>query len=538
MVQIISTNSTASIALLAGEDYFLLPGIAHSPTGTAITPADSSDIYIDGSLVSLGGAAIFGASGGVRITIGANGSVYGSQSSYLIGAVSNALDNLILTNHGVMSGGIIGAQDNFRYVNTGEFSYVAEVGRAAVEVAGSNAVIQNSGTITSFDLVGVEFELTSSGTARVQNSGTISADIAAISVQGGSTAALILTNSGVITSGTNAVLAEDQADRVTNTGLLDGDVVLAGGADVVSNTGTIAGLLNLGSEGDRYVGSGDALVTGQVLGDSGNDTLIGGALSDDMDGGADNDTLRGNGGNDTLAGGTGDDNIAGGDGNDDLLGGDNDDFMGGNAGDDLLDGEAGNDTLRGANGDDTLRGRDGDDRIVGGAGNDVADGGGNNDDVSGGSGEDVLNGNAGDDTVRGGTDNDSVSGSSGADILFGNDGDDVITGGLQRDVLFGGRGADSFVFTTAADSDTAGADRDVIRDFEQGTDLIDLAQLTGPVLTFVGAGGFTGGGTGSVRAINQGGNSVVQIDVDGDGSADSGILVSGVINLTADDFVL
>lgn len=42
-----------------------------------------------------------------------------------------------------------------------------------------------------------------------------------------------------------------------------------------------------------------------------------------------------------------------------------------------------------------------------------------------------------------------------------------------------------------------------------------------------------------VRAsVNSGGNSVVRVDVDGDGSADMKIVLDGVSGLTVGDFIL
>ena len=50
-------------------------------------------------------------------------------------------------------------------------------------------------------------------------------------------------------------------------------------------------------------------------------------------------------------------------------------------------------------------------------------------------------------------------------------------------------------------------------------------------------GAFTGT-KGELRALNSGANSIVQGDVDGDTHADFAILVEGVNNLHAADFVL
>lgn len=127
---------------------------------------------------------------------------------------------------------------------------------------------------------------------------------------------------------------------------------------------------------------------------------------------------------------------------DPLTGGEGVDFINARGGDDVASGRGGDDRIWGGLGDDRLNGEVGDDRLYGGRGQDV---------LNGGSGDDVLYGGKGDDVLRGGT---------GADRLEGGRGDDVLRGGA---------GADAFVY-----GDTEfGEDR--IRDFEDGTDMLDLS---------------------------------------------------------------
>ncbi|MEM6912713.1 MAG: hypothetical protein AAF511_01910 [Pseudomonadota bacterium] len=63
---------------------------------------------------------------------------------------------------------------------------------------------------------------------------------------------------------------------------------------------------------------------------------------------------------------------------------------------------------------------------------------------------------------------DSLLGTDDRDVLRGRRGDDTLNGGKGRDVLFGGKGSDLFVLS---ETDAT----DVIRDFELGTDKIELA---------------------------------------------------------------
>jgi Ca2+-binding RTX toxin-like protein len=130
-------------------------------------------------------------------------------------------------------------------------------------------------------------------------------------------------------------------------------------------------------------GDGNDVLVGDLisLGETGNDTMIGGDGADILLGGAGDDSLMagsgvsggaapgdlewliGGAGNDTVIGSSGRDIIweqldAGEGGNDSVLGGDGNDL--------ILTGQ-GNDTLVGGNGDDDLYGGDGTDRFVFGA---------------------------------------------------------------------------------------------------------------------------------------------------------------------------
>ncbi|WP_022697295.1 M10 family metallopeptidase C-terminal domain-containing protein [Euryhalocaulis caribicus] len=96
------------------------------------------------------------------------------------------------------------------------------------------------------------------------------------------------------------------------------------------------------------------------------------------------------------------------------------------------------------------------------------------------------------------------------------------------DRLFGSRGADEFVYKTTSDS--TGAVRDLIAGFESGLDFINLAAIdddTGTsgdqFFTFI-TGDFSNT-AGELRVVDQGGKSLVQADVDGDGASDFSIAV-------------
>jgi Ca2+-binding RTX toxin-like protein len=115
---------------------------------------------------------------------------------------------------------------------------------------------------------------------------------------------------------------------------------------------------------------------------------------------------------------------------------------------------------------------------------------------------------------------------------------------MGKDELAGNSGNDTFIFNSVAES-PAGNARDVIDDFEQGSDVIDLtsidADVTGGGLsdpfTFIGTTPFDNI-AGELRYRFEPGNTVVEGDVNGDGTADFQIELVSQIALTASDFLL
>lgn len=158
--------------------------------------------------------------------------------------------------------------------------------------------------------------------------------------------------------------------------------------------------------------------------------------------------------------------------------------------------------------------------------------------------------------VRGTVGDDVIHGSIGDDLLIGQEGSDIIVGGKGKDILYGGqqtqylpahtngghedgyttnpypyyygdRQSDTFVFN-AGDSGVGSANRDVIRGFEVGVDKIDLSSM-GPNLHF------------AIQKI--GGNSLVKIDADHNGSYEMQIMVvfgtwTGAEHFSHSDFIL
>ena len=149
-------------------------------------------------------------------------------------------------------------------------------------------------------------------------------------------------------------------------------------------------------------------------------------------------------------------------------------------------------------GDDIIAGGNGDDIVRAGAGNDIVWGdSGSNSDLND-NGQDTLYGDDGNDELHGGNGKDYLDGGADHDKLYGDNGVDILYGNTGADDLYGGNAGDVFLYKTFAESGSltgvwnrAGdavpaigstASGDWIRDFETGSDKIDLGALN-PLLT-------------------------------------------------------
>ena len=162
----------------------------------------------------------------------------------------------------------------------------------------------------------------------------------------------------------------------------------------------------------------------------------------------------------------------------------------------------------------------------------------------GGSGNDFIISNDIKGDLEGGLGDDELWGGAGADLLQGGAGDDLLYGQEGKDRMIGGIGADLFWFETARDSGRTKANADVIVDFiSRQNDKIYLADID-PVpggvdndFTFIGRRAFTGDGA-EIRFTVANGDTTVFADVNGDRKVDFAIVLEGVTNLSANDFVL
>jgi len=284
---IISTIVTTNTDITGPQGLLIArTGGVLTETGNAIDNTDLSGVTDGVRLIVEGTVA---SSGGLGVVLSGGSSSYHSVVITESGSVaSTSIFNAI------QIAGVGG-----RLFNAGSID-----GNGGLSMIGDNCVVQNSGSITGILAAvtldgGTGFSLVNSGTiagdgtitlvnasASIQNSGLIMATIAAqpaISLL--SVSALSLRNSGEIIAPGKAIQGAGQADNIRNSGTIDGDVFLGGGADVFR-----------GKQG---------VLLGVLSGDAGADFLSGGKGDQLIFGGTENDSLSGDAGDDTLFGGNG-----------------------------------------------------------------------------------------------------------------------------------------------------------------------------------------------------------------------------------------
>lgn len=152
-------------------------------------------------------------------------------------------------------------------------------------------------------------------------------------------------------------------------------------------------------------------------------------------------------------------------------------------------------------------------------------------------------GTDGNDTLKFETLGRFLDGLDGKDKLLGGKKADELNGGDGKDMLTGKQGNDLFVFLDADESLAGKSNRDVITDFGTGKDKIDLSGIDAidggddNRFSFIKKAHFDGD-PGSLRYETSGKFTLVQADIDGDGSVDLEIQLAGKHALTARDFIL
>ena len=307
------------------------------------------------------------------------------------------------------------------------------------------------------------------------------------------------------------------------------------GVDTIIYTGNTAATVDLSSTAAQDTGHGTDTITNveNVISGNGADTLQGNNVAN---------TLRGNNGSDTLTGNSGNDKLFGG------------------AGKDRLQGDAGNDILNGGAGVDTIiyTGDTAATVKLNGVWRGMAQNTGHGRDtitgvenVTSGAGDDTLRGSSVSNKLIGNNGDDTLAGFGGDDTLGGGGGNDILKGGVGKDILLGGAGADTFVFTNTSHSSATISRADIIKDFTGGVDKIDLSAIDASTV-LAGNNIFTFDGTTPIGTSQLGDiyykqfdktgtvndHTMLFVDTDNDRGREMSIKLTGLIDLSADDFIL
>jgi hypothetical protein len=226
--------------------------IGSSTDWDGVNAAANCSVQVLGTIISVGGNALYFTGGGNNVNVGSQGAIMGSLNA---GAAINAnAGGLSVTNAGDISGsfGVYCATGNNEILNSGHISGAV----AGIHVAAPNfEYISNSGVIEASE--GEAISMAGHGSINIDNSGTIRATGFAIYLQG-----------------TGSV-------DIRNTGHISGAIRLPDGFSTYDgSTGTIHGEVQGGSLLDK-------ITTG-----AGRNSLVGGGGADMLEGGAGRDAFK------------------------------------------------------------------------------------------------------------------------------------------------------------------------------------------------------------------------------------------------------
>jgi Ca2+-binding RTX toxin-like protein len=149
--------------------------------------------------------------------------------------------------------------------------------------------------------------------------------------------------------------------------------------------------------------------------------------------------------------------------------------------------------------------------------------------------------------INGGDSTDQIRGGALADTINGGQGNDKIIGFTGADIITGGDGADQFRYLFATDSGL-GVAADHITDFLAGLDKFNFTLLDAdPVAAgrqaaqYIDTAAFSGVGYAELRYSVSGADLLVQVDLDGNGTADMEIVLDNAAAtqvLSSGDFLL
>ena len=126
---------------------------------------------------------------------------------------------------------------------------------------------------------------------------------------------------------------------------------------------------------------------------------------------------------------------------------------------------------------------------------------------------------------------DKLVGGKDNDLLIGLKGKDRLKGGRGADVLIGGKGKDTFIFKNIKDSLSSEGKSDHLLDFGK-KDKIKLSAIADE-LKFIGNDSFTGT-AGEVRFDNE----MLELDKNGNGTADLALLMPGTESIKGANLIL
>ena len=235
-----------------------------------------------------------------------------------------------------------------------------------------------------------------------------------------------ITNSGTISAQTAIDVASNGAGQpilaITNTGTIDGAIVLDDDNNSITNTGSIVGAIHFGNGNNTYNGSGGTLSGDIYLGYGTNTVTLGN----------DGETVFGGGGSDTITGG---------------------------AGNDFIEIDSGTNTINGGGGFNTLSLADSAAGVTVNLAAGTLTGNGSSTIANI---QEVIGSSFGDTMIAGASAATFISG-SGYSTLEGGAGNDTLVAGTSGDLMTGGGGDNTFIFS-------AGDHRLTITDFDANGD--------------------------------------------------------------------
>jgi hypothetical protein len=326
---------TDSMTVNAEQTWFSIDGapVVLTQEGFTFTNNGVVDSYRESSSTAFSVAFAINSAGSAGGAVVNNGRItLENQSASMSGGTTFAVAGgtfSSMTNHGLIeaygAGGRVSALSVGNVYNHGTITAIAAAGPViAVDLQWYD--FQNYGTITAhcggplqmfqditwqgrpFSVAVVAYRGTHANHGEITATSMLSNGSVGIWFEVFGESLETFVNTGVITADEAIHVRSDGPGAIdlTNSGSLNGRVVLAGGADRVLNSGAINGSVDLGAGADLFDGR-SGLQTGAVLGGGGDDTLRGGVGRDILSGGD---------GDDLLSGGLGDDRIDGGAGTD------------------------------------------------------------------------------------------------------------------------------------------------------------------------------------------------------------------------------